>query len=127
MLFRSFLSRFAEKIYLIHRRDELRATKILQERAFANDKIEIVWDSVLTGIRGGMFGVEKIDLKNVKTGKMDELPVHGCFIWIGITPNTGFVGDALELDPGGFIIADSSRSEERRVGKECRSRWSPYH
>lgn len=103
-----FLSRFAEKIYLIHRRDELRATKILQERAFANDKIEIVWDSVLTGIRGGMFGVEKIDLKNVKTGKSDELPVHGCFVWIGITPNTGFVGDSLELDHSGFIIADFS-------------------
>ncbi|NOY70464.1 MAG: thioredoxin-disulfide reductase [Deltaproteobacteria bacterium] len=103
-----FLSRFADKIYLIHRRDELRATKILQERALANDKIEIVWDSVLTGIRGGVFGVEKIDVKNVKTGKTDELQVHGCFIWIGIIPNIEFAGDALELDSSGFIITDPS-------------------
>jgi len=102
-----YLSRFAEKIYLIHRRDALRATRILQERVFENDKIEIIWDSVLTAIKGGMFGVEKIELKNVKTGETRELPVHGCFIWIGTAPNTAFVHDAIKLDDNGFIITDA--------------------
>lgn len=100
-----FLTKFAKKVYLIHRRDELRATKILQERAIANDKIEFVWDSVVTGIGGGLTNVEKISVKNVKTDEEKEIPVSGCFIWVGIFPNTSFLKDTLKVDENGFIIA----------------------
>jgi thioredoxin reductase (NADPH) len=98
-----YLTRFAEKVYLIHRRDQLRATRILQQRAFENSKIEIIWDSVATAIKGSEKGVEGITVKNVKTGKMTELAVNGCFIWVGITPNTAFLKNALELDENGFV------------------------
>lgn len=100
-----FLTKFAKKVYLIHRRDELRATKILQERAIANDKIEFVWDSVVTGIGGGLTNVEKISVKNVKTDEEKEILVDGCFIWVGILPNTSFLKDTLKVDENGFIIA----------------------
>ncbi|QJA05473.1 thioredoxin-disulfide reductase [Thermosulfurimonas marina] len=101
-----FLTRFARKIYLIHRRDKLRATKILQERAFAHPKIEILWDTVVTRILG-KEGVEGVRLKNVKTGEERELPVGGVFIFIGIEPATSWLGSTLALDEGGFIITDS--------------------
>ncbi len=100
-----FLTRFAKKLYLIHRRDQLRATSILQERALANDKIEIIWNSVLTSI-DGLTNVEKITTKNVKTGSTKELFVDGCFIWVGIHPNTEFLKNSVKLDKSGFIIAD---------------------
>ncbi len=103
-----FLTKFASKVYLIHRRDELRATKILQERAFANDKIEIVWDSVVTSINGGLTNVESITIKNIKTEATKELLVDGCFIWVGIHPNTEFLGGWVELDESGFVIVDSN-------------------
>ncbi|MFO7749873.1 MAG: thioredoxin-disulfide reductase [Desulfobacteraceae bacterium] len=100
-----YLTRFAEKIYLVHRRDELRATQILRERAFDNEKIEFVWDSVVTGM-DGLFGIENVQVKNVKTGEEQSIKANGCFIWIGITPNTAFVNDSVKLDQGGFVIAD---------------------
>ncbi|MFZ5569393.1 MAG: thioredoxin-disulfide reductase [Thermodesulfobacteriota bacterium] len=101
-----YLTKFARKVYLIHRRDKLRAAKILQERAFANDKIEVVWDSVITDIVG-QKDVEKIELRNVKTGAASSIRVDGCFIWIGITPNTEFIGGAIECDEYGFIEANA--------------------
>ncbi|OEU68334.1 MAG: thioredoxin-disulfide reductase [Desulfobacterales bacterium PC51MH44] len=100
-----FLTKFAKKVYLIHRRDKLRATAILRERAFANDKIEFVWNSVLTGING-LTHVENISMQNVKTGEKTELSVDGCFIWAGILPNTQFLKDNVKLDEYGFVIAD---------------------
>jgi thioredoxin reductase (NADPH) len=100
-----YLTKFASKVYLVHRRDEFRAAKILQERAFANEKIEIVWDSVVTGI-DGLTNVEKVNIKNVKTGDTKDLAVAGCFIWVGTRPNTGFIGDTINVDESGFIIAD---------------------
>ena len=102
-----FLTKFAKKIYVIHRRDELRAAKILQEQAFANEKIEFIWDSVLTGISGSSNNVEKVTLKHLKTGDTKDLDVDGCFIWIGIKPNTAFLHNTVQLDKYGFIIADS--------------------
>ncbi|MDL1964741.1 MAG: thioredoxin-disulfide reductase [Deltaproteobacteria bacterium] len=102
-----FLTRFVKKVYLIHRRDQLRADRILQERAFANDKIEFIWDSVLTSI-DGLANVEKITVKNVKTGDTKELSVDGCFIWTGILPNTDFLKDEVKVDDYGFIIVDSN-------------------
>ncbi len=101
-----FLTKFAKKVYLVHRRDELRATKILQERAFANDKIEFIWDSVATGMEG-FFGIEGVNIKNVKTGEVSTIKADGCFIWVGILPNTEFLNNTLEVDDGGFIIADA--------------------
>ena len=100
-----FLTKFVKKLYLIHRRDRLRAEAILQERALASDKIEFIWNSVLTGING-LSHVENISVQNVKTGDITELSVDGCFIWVGILPNTQFLKDAVKLDEQGFIIAD---------------------
>jgi len=103
-----YLTKFAKKVYLIHRRDELRATKILQERAMANDKIEIMFDSVLTGIYGGLTNVEKINVKNLKTEEEKEISVDGCFIWVGTFPNTSFLKDSVKVDKYGFIIVNQS-------------------
>jgi thioredoxin reductase (NADPH) len=100
-----FLTKFAKKVYLIHRRDKLRAAAILQKRALANEKIEIIWDSVLTDI-SGLTHVENITVKNVKTGDKTQFSVDGCFIWVGTIPNAQFLGDSLKLDEYGFIIAD---------------------
>ena len=100
-----FLTKFVKKLYLVHRRDRLRAEAILQERALASDKIEFIWNSVLTGING-LSHVENISVQNVKTGEITELSVDGCFIWVGILPNTKFLKDTIKLDEQGFIIAD---------------------
>jgi len=102
-----YLTKFANKVYLVHRRDELRAAKILQERAFANDKIELVWDSIPTGIEG-FFGVESVKIKNVKTNEEKILKADGCFIWVGILPNTSFLNDAVATDEFGFIRSDAN-------------------
>ncbi|OQY00541.1 MAG: thioredoxin-disulfide reductase [Desulfobacteraceae bacterium 4572_130] len=102
-----FLTKFARKVYLVHRRDQLRATKILQERAFKNDKIEFIFDSLVTGI-DGLFNIENIKIKNIKTNKEKNIQANGCFIWVGIMPNTLFVKDFLELDKKGFIITDKN-------------------
>ncbi|MCF8091365.1 MAG: thioredoxin-disulfide reductase [Desulfotignum sp.] len=101
-----YLTKFAKKVYLVHRRDELRAAKILQERAFANDKIEMVWDTVATGV-DGFFGIEGVRVKNVKTGEEKTIKADGCFIWVGILPNTEFLGTKLDTDEYGFILADA--------------------
>ncbi len=100
-----FLTRFVEKVYLIHRRDRLRAEMILQEQALANEKIEIIWDSVLTGIQG-FTNVENITVQNVRTKEEKRLSVDGCFIWVGEIPNTKFLADGVKLDEKGFIAAD---------------------
>ena len=102
-----FLTKFAKKVYLVHRRDELRATKILQERAFENDKIEFVWDSVATGVEG-FFGVENVRIKNVKTDEETLIKADGCFIMVGILPNTSFLNDSVEIDDSGFIKVDKN-------------------
>jgi thioredoxin reductase (NADPH) len=101
-----FLTKFAKKVYVVHRRDELRATKILQERAFANDKIEFLWDSVVTGM-DGFFGVEKVHVKNLKTGNESQIEANGCFIWIGTLPNTEFIKGDVKTDESGFIVVDT--------------------
>ncbi len=102
-----YLTKFADKVYLVHRRDELRATKILRDRAFKNDKIEFIWDSVVSGM-DGFFNVEKVKIKNVKSGEEKIIKADGCFVWIGIIPNTEFAGDTLKLDESGFIVTDST-------------------
>jgi len=101
-----FLSKFAKKIYLIHRRDQLRAQKILQERALSNEKIEVLWDTVVTGV-SGMTHVDSIQIRNVKTGENKSLRVDTVFMWIGTVPNAEFAGDALKRDEHGFIVTDA--------------------
>lgn len=102
-----FLTKFAEKVYIIHRRKELRATKILQERAFKNPKIEFIWDSVVTKIDGN-DSVEKLLIKNVKTGSISELSASGFFIFVGTHPNTDFLCEEIKTDKRGFIVADKN-------------------
>ena len=102
-----FLTRFAGKVNLIHRRNELRATKLLQERARANEKIAFIWDTIPTRMTG-LTAVDGIDLKNVKTGETSHLTVSGVFTFIGYSPNNELVKDKLELDKSGFILTDNN-------------------
>lgn len=104
----AFLTRFASRVHLIHRRDELRASKAMRERIMANDKIEVVWDSVVTDILDVAKGrVTALKLRNVKTGARDELPVDGVFIAIGHDPATQVFRGKLELDKDGYIVTES--------------------
>jgi thioredoxin reductase (NADPH) len=100
-----FLAKFAEKVYLVHRRDELRAALIAQERCFASTKFEFVWDSVPHKIDGDEM-VEALEVKNVKTGETRVLPVNGVFMYIGQIPNTTWLKDTLDLDEQGYIVTD---------------------
>jgi thioredoxin reductase (NADPH) len=100
-----FLTRFVSKVHLVHRRNQLRATKLIQERAMAQEKIEFVWDTVPVSILGEA-GVEGIELKNVKTGALSRKAVKGVFVFIGTIPNSDLVKGRLNLDGNGFIITD---------------------
>ena len=99
------LTKFASKITVIHRRDELRATKILQEKAFAEKKIKFLWDSTLEEIAGDAF-VDKITVSNVKTKKKTVLNVSGVFMAVGFRPNTGYLKDIVKLDDIGAIVTN---------------------
>jgi thioredoxin reductase (NADPH) len=101
-----YLTRFASRVHLIHRRDALRATRLLQERAFAQEKIAFAWDSIPTRIVGDA-GVTEIELRNVKSGDLSRLTVDGVFIFIGYDPNNDLVKGLLELDGVGFIVTDN--------------------
>ena len=107
-----FLTRFASRGYVIHRRDELRATKIIQERAFANEKIEFIWDTIPLSIEGET-GVERLRLRNVKTSKESTLNIEGVFVLVGTRPVTEFLEDAVDMDNQGFINVD--RRQETNV------------
>ena len=100
-----FLTKFGKKVTLIHRRNELRATKILQERLLSNEKIDIIWDSVITNING-KNKVEKVIGKNVKTNIEFSVFCDGVFIFVGWIPNTIFLENLLKKDDKGFIVVD---------------------
>lgn len=119
-----YLTRFARKVYVIHRRDRLRADAILAEQALADDKIEVVWDTVVTAIHGE-GKVEHLHLKNVKTREESVMDVAGVFIYVGVQPNTEFVKDILKLDDRGFIITDERLEASLRgvfAAGDCRSK-----
>lgn len=99
------LTKYAEKVYLIHRRDTFRATPILQERVKADPKIELVLETLVEEIQGN-GGVERLKLKNVKTGEAFSLSVSGVFIFIGFSANTQWLKGVLDLDEQGFIITN---------------------
>jgi thioredoxin reductase (NADPH) len=100
-----YLTKFASKVTVIHRRDSLRASKIMQDKAFANPKIEFVWDSEIAEVKDvSKKEVTGIIVRNLKTGSLTEMPLDGVFIAIGHTPNTSLFKGQLELDPNGYII-----------------------
>lgn len=98
------LSRTCKKVYVVHRREELRAEKVLQDRLFACENVEMVWNSVPVSIEGAEK-VESLKLKNTKTGDETELPLDGVFVAVGIIPNTEKFKDLVKLDESGYIIA----------------------
>ncbi len=101
-----FLTKFAKKVFLIHRRDQLRAVRFLQEQALANPKIEPVWDTLVEEIHG-KDRVEYLSLLNKKTGERSNLSLDGVFIFVGIHPNTAFLKDTVKMDQRGFILTDN--------------------
>ncbi|MDY6850202.1 MAG: thioredoxin-disulfide reductase [Thermodesulfobacteriota bacterium] len=102
-----FLTRFAKKVYLIHRRDELRATAILQDRVLKNEKVEPVWNAEVTEIKGDNSGMKSVQLKDRVSGEERTLDLEGMFIAIGVTPKAQFLAELLELDSEGYIHTDT--------------------
>ncbi|MDN5024063.1 thioredoxin-disulfide reductase [Streptococcus sp. SO4] len=100
-----FLTRFAKSVTIIHRRDELRAQKVLQDRAFANEKINFIWDSVVKEIKGENR-VESVVIENVKTGQVTEQAFGGVFIYVGLDPVSDFVQELQIRDQAGWIVTD---------------------
>ena len=101
-----FLTKYASEVYIVHRRDQLRASQIMQERAFKNDKIKFIWDTVVEEINGDADKVTGATLKNVKTGETQLFPIDGVFIFIGHIPNTELFTDVISMDEQGYIIVD---------------------
>jgi thioredoxin reductase (NADPH) len=99
------LTHFAAKVTIIHRRDQLRATNILQEKVQSEPKIELLWDTTVSGIEGAE-NVERIKLLNVKTGKISTMEVNGVFISVGTNPDTGYLRGKIALDESGYIVTN---------------------
>jgi thioredoxin reductase (NADPH) len=99
------LSQHASKVYVIHRRDQLRAGKALQERAFAHPKLEFIWDTVVEEVSGDKV-LEELKLRHVKTGKQSSLKVSGVFVAVGLMPNSRSFFNILDLDDAGYIVTD---------------------
>ena len=107
-----FLTRFVSKVYIVHRRDRLRATKILQERSAGNDKIAFVFDSVLDEV-SGQTTVNGVKVRNVRTGQTEVLAVDGVFVFIGWNPNLSFLGSVVDRSEDGYIIVDKEMMTSR--------------
>ncbi|MEX0909278.1 MAG: thioredoxin-disulfide reductase [Gemmatimonadaceae bacterium] len=104
-----FLTRYAEKVYLIHRRDELRASKILQKRLFENPKIAVIWDTVVEKVEGDAQGlVTNLKLRDVKTQEERDLAATGIFVFIGFRPNTGIIEGHVDHDELGYMLTDQN-------------------
>jgi thioredoxin reductase (NADPH) len=100
-----YLTKFASKVTVVHRRDSLRASKIMQDKAFANPKIDFIWDSEVAEVKDvGKREVTAVVVRNLKTGQLRELPLEGVFIAIGHTPNTSLFKGQIELDANGYIV-----------------------
>jgi len=102
-----YLTKFGTKVYIIHRRDQLRAQKIIQKRAFDNPKIEFIWDTVVEKVNGGDT-IESLNLKNVKTGKTSNLPIGALFPFIGFVPNSNLFDFEVKKDESGYIITNEN-------------------
>jgi thioredoxin reductase (NADPH) len=101
-----YLAKIAQKVYLVHRRGELRASRILQQRVFSEPKIEVLWDTVVTAIKADAQGVTGVDLKNVRTGEERELAAYGVFIFVGFVPNNGLVPAGIKRNAEGYVVTD---------------------
>lgn len=102
-----FLTKFAKKVTVIHRRDSLRASTALQARAQANDKIDFMWDSVIEKINGVDGTVKSVSVRNVRTGAQHDFPTDGVFIFIGYDPNSRVFGDQIATDAAGYALVDA--------------------
>jgi len=119
-----FLTNFARKVTLIHRRDKLRATKILQERVFSHKKIDFVWSTQVIEILG-KENVEAVKVKNLITQQESKIPCQGIFIFVGLIPNTDFLKGIIELDEAGYIITDEEMKTSKEgvfAGGDCRKK-----
>lgn len=110
-----FLTKFGSKVYIVHRRDELRASKIMGERAIQHPKIEVLWDSVVSQVHG-TDKVEAVTIHNVKTDQKEKREAGGLFFAIGHTPNTAFLGDQLEMDESGYLLVEPGTAKTQLSG-----------
>ncbi|MBN2617621.1 MAG: thioredoxin-disulfide reductase [Spirochaetales bacterium] len=112
-----YLTNFCSKVYLLHRRDELRASKAMQQRAFDNPKVEILWNTEIDEVIGGDTGpMEDLRVVNNKTGEKREIGVKGLFIAVGHKPNTDIFGDQLETDENGYLITEGKSTKTNIEG-----------
>ena len=109
-----FLTKFASKVTVVHRRDKLRASKIMQDRAFANDKIEFIWDSEIVDVLGAN-NVEGVKIKNIKTNETSVCKVNGLFVAIGHIPNTNFLKEQIDLDEKGYVVCNGTATNVEGV------------
>ncbi len=101
-----FLTRYAKEVFVVHRRDQLRASRILQQRAFSNEKIQFIWNTVVDEVLGDNMKVTGVRLRNVKTGELQDFPTDGVFIFIGHDPNSSLFRDQLAMDERGYVVVD---------------------
>ncbi|MGT2908109.1 thioredoxin-disulfide reductase [Streptococcus dentiloxodontae] len=101
-----YLTRFAKSVTIVHRRDQLRAQKVLQDRAFANDKLNFIWDSVVKEIKGDDIKVRSVALENVKTGQVTEHEFGGVFVYVGLDPVSDYLSNLGITDDAGWVITD---------------------
>jgi thioredoxin reductase (NADPH) len=101
-----YLTRYAAKVFIIHRRDEFRASRLLQERVFANPKIEVIWNTRVLEMAGDAKGLKHLELENTVTGGRSRLDATGCFVFIGFKPNSGLVKEHVRHDAAGYLITD---------------------
>ncbi len=102
----TYLTKFGSKVYIIHRREQLRAQKIIQQRAFDNAKVEFMFDTTVETINGDGRVVTDLALKNIKTGAKSKLPVGAIFVYVGFHPNSNIVREAIKKDSNGYIVTD---------------------
>ncbi len=120
-----FLTKFGKKVTLIHRRDKLRATKILQERIFANEKMAFIWNCIITKILGSNKEVSGVRIKDVNSQKEGVIPCQGIFIFIGLIPNTKFLEGVINLDEEGYVITDEFMNTSKEgifAAGDCRKK-----
>jgi thioredoxin reductase (NADPH) len=103
-----YLTRYAAKVYIVHRRDQLRASAILQQRARSNSKIEFVWNKIVEEIEGEPRGVTRLRLRDTATSAVSQLPVGGVFVFVGFRPNTGIIKQHVKHDPQGYLVTDAN-------------------
>lgn len=113
-----YLTKFAKKVHVVHRRDRLRATRAIQERAFKNERMDFIWDTVVEEILGDKM-VEGVHLRNVKTGEVRDLACKGVFVYVGNIPNSEFLKGKVETDEKGYIITDNDMATSQKGVFAC--------